>query len=95
MKKAVHVFLAAILLVNVVFSTFLPVFADGDSAVVDEPVAHVEVGGYCDNCGKYDTMVFRGYVSYDFGEFTYYEKMYTCNACGYTCYVVVNKNPFA
>lgn len=93
MKKAVHIFLIAILLVNIVFSTFIPVFADGDSAVVDEPVVHVEVGGHCDGCGEYDTMVFRGYVSYDFGEFTYYEKMYTCRLCGYTCYVAVN-NPY-
>lgn len=93
MKKAVQFFLAAILLVSVVFSTSIPVFADGDSAVVDEPVVHVEVGGICDSCGAVGTMVFRGYVSYDFGEFTYYEKMYTCSVCGYTCYSVVNKKP--
>lgn len=93
MKRVVYAFLTVILLVTVVFSTFLPVFANSNSPVSNEPAPCVEVGGICDGCGAVGTLVFRGYVSYDFGEFTYYEKMYTCSICGYTCYCVVNKKP--
>lgn len=93
MKRVVYVFLTVILLVTVVFSTFLPVFANSNSPASNEPAPCVEVGGICENCGEYGTLVFRGYVSYDLGEFIYYEKMYTCSNCGYTCYVVVNRFP--
>ena len=52
MKRVVYVFLTVILLVTVVFSTFLPVFANSNSPASNEPDPCVEVGGICENCGE-------------------------------------------
>lgn len=88
MKKNLRSFAAFVLTLSMVFSLFLPTYADdvddSSASAYSERVAAFQL---CPSCGTVDTYVYVGMVSTDIGDLIYYEAVYQCSACGFTEYV--------